>query len=60
MGTNCALLLADFFLSYEAEFMQKRCNDKKKLQKLKPLISLSSVLMTFCQLIFPILITGFH
>ena len=35
MGTNCALLLADFFLSYEAEFMQKRCNDKKKITKAK-------------------------
>jgi hypothetical protein len=31
MGTNCAPLLADLFLySYEAEFIQKLLNEKKK------------------------------
>jgi hypothetical protein len=31
LGTNCAPLLADLFLySYEAEFIQKLVNEKKK------------------------------
>jgi hypothetical protein len=47
MGTNCAPLLADNFLSYEADFIQKLINDKKKTQKLKTLISISGILMLF-------------
>jgi hypothetical protein len=40
------ILLADIFLSYEADFIQKLINDeKKKNQKLKTLISISGILM---------------
>ena len=51
MGTNCAPLLADIFLSYEADFIQKLINDKKKTQKLKTLISITGILMMLWQLI---------
>jgi hypothetical protein len=42
MGTNCAPLLADFFLySYESEFLQKLVNDVDEAVSVVSLISSS-------------------
>jgi hypothetical protein len=51
METKCAPLLVDIFqYSYEAEVIQTHIKDKA-MQKLKPLMSLSDILMMLCQLI---------
>jgi hypothetical protein len=47
MGTNYAALLSNFFYSPESEFMQKLIKDKKKVERLKPLISLTGILSIF-------------
>jgi hypothetical protein len=60
MGTNYAPLLSNFFYTPMSEFMQKLINDKKKVERLKPLISLPGIVMMFCQLIIRTLLTGFH
>ena len=51
METKCAPLLVDISqYSYEAEVIQTNIKDKA-MQKLKPLMSLSDILMMLCQLI---------
>jgi hypothetical protein len=44
MGANCAPLLQLFLSSYESEFMHTNFKDKKKVERLKPLISLKYML----------------
>jgi hypothetical protein len=51
MRTNCVPIAAELFLySYEDGLTQKLTTDKV-IQKLRPLISLSGLLVMFCQLI---------
>jgi len=56
-GKDCAPLLVDLFVySYDVEFIIKT----KDLQTLKSLISLSGILMMFCQSIIQTLLNVFH
>ena len=49
MGTSCAPLLATLFLdSYEVECIPK-LSKTNELQKLRPLIAHSDILVMFCQ-----------
>jgi hypothetical protein len=49
MGTNCAPLLGDLVLySYEAEFIQKLLQEKKKNLLLQPSIRHFVISTTFC------------
>ena len=55
MEINFSPLLVDHFLYcnivYYAECIQELIKDKQKIQKQKPLISVTGIFMMFCQLI---------
>ena len=56
----CPSPLQRFLYSYESDFIQKLIKDKKKVERLEPLISLPGILMMFYQLIMRTLLTGIH
>jgi accessory gene regulator protein AgrB len=60
MGTNYAPLLSNFFYAPMGLSLYKKISKTKKVERLKPLISLPGILMMFCQLIIRTLLTGFH
>jgi hypothetical protein len=52
MGTNYAPLLSNFFYTPMRLSLYKNLSKtKKRVERLKPLISVPSILMKFCQLI---------
>jgi hypothetical protein len=60
MGTNYAPLLSNFFYTPMSLSLYKNLSKTKKVERLKPLISLPGILMMFCQLIIRTLLTGFQ
>jgi hypothetical protein len=56
----CPSPLQRFLYFYESESIQKLIKDKKKVERIKPLISLPGILMMFCQLIIRTLLSGLH